>query len=498
MTPSPALRSRLREVAALDPRSLALFRVGLGLLLLANLAGRASHFTALYADGGVLPREVVDRVAPGWAHLYFAYLVDGSDAAVIGVALLSAAFAVLLVLGLFTRLATFASWFLLVCLNTRNMLATSYEDFVLTLLLFFAIFLPLGRRFSLDARRRGGPRSNAPVVSGASFALIVQFACIYFFSALLKSGHSWHSDGNAVFYALSQNYVARPTAALALQHREILGFLTHLTRLWELLVGFAMLSPVWNGPLRSLAVLTVWTFHAGLGVFLTLFLFPWVMGVGGLALLPAWAWEHLPRRAARPADTPAHPAPSPPAATATRRTPSLLAWLGHSIPLAALAYALAANLASLWPGAELPAALRAVGATLRLDQRWAMYGPDPEPWDYYYVVPGTLADGRRADLLRGGAALTPSPPPLPWRGPSRAWGLYLDHARVNRHKGPGLGLASWYCRSWNAAHTGAEHLVRLEWLQVRFDLRRERLRQQRQLGAWTCPATPAGLTRPAD
>jgi hypothetical protein len=484
--PSPS--SRLRRVFGLDPRSLALFRIGLGLLVLANLAGRASVFAALYGDGGVLPQQVVARVAPWWPTPYFAYMLDGSGPALAAVALASVGFALLLVLGLYTRLATTLSWFLLVSLNTRNFLATSYEDYVLMLLLFFGIFLPLGARFSLDARGKSESAPTEPVVSGGSVALLIQFGCIYLFAALLKTGAAWHSEGSAVAYAMSQNYVGRSFTAAALEHAELLAFLTHVTWIWELLVPFMLLSPVWNGPVRSFAVGSIWAFHAGLGIFMALFLFPWVMGVGALALLPAWAWERLSLARATPVR---RPKPEPGVG------PNITAWIGHGLPLAALAYVLASNLASLSAGSELPGLLRRVGQVLPLDQKWAMYAPSPERWDYFYVVPGTLADGGRVDLLRGGRPFSIDPPSsLPWRGPSRPWGLYLDHARVHRQKGPGLGLASWYCRSWNEDHHGEERLLKLEWIQVRFDLAHDRAREDRRLGAWSCPASPAGLTRP--
>jgi len=492
---SSAVPGRLREVFGLDPRSLALFRIGLGVLLLANLAGRAPYFRMLYGAGGVLPEEVVTRFAPGWTAPYFAYQIDGSGPTLLALALVSAAFALMLVLGWRTRLATVASWFLLVSLNTRNYLATSYDDYVLTLLLFFAMFLPLGARFSLDSRARAGPAPQGSVLSGGSVALILQFACIYFFSALLKTGETWHSEGSAVFYALSQNYVARFGASAVLEQRELLALLTRTTFAWELLVGPLLLLPFWNGPIRTLVVVSVWGFHAGLGLFMTLFLFPWVMAVGAVALLPAWAWERLPG-GARPRAA-ASQLQSEARAGRAAWLIAPLRWLTHAVPLLALAYVLAFNLVGLSPEGELPAWLRSVGSTLRLNQRWAMYAPDPTHWDYFHVIPGSLADGRRVDLLRDGRVLTPDPPDtLPWRGPSRAWALYLDHARAHRHKGPGLGLASWYCRSWNQAHAGSERLVKVEWLLVRFDLRRERAREDLPLGAWSCPAGPGGLTRP--
>jgi len=50
-------RERLRLVFGFDPRSLALFRVLLGLLILTDLILRSRDLTKNYTDLGVLPRD---------------------------------------------------------------------------------------------------------------------------------------------------------------------------------------------------------------------------------------------------------------------------------------------------------------------------------------------------------------------------------------------------------------------------------------------------------
>ena len=57
--------SKTRDVFTLDVRSLAVFRMGFGLILLADLAIRAQALTAHYTDSGVFPREVASHFGPG-------------------------------------------------------------------------------------------------------------------------------------------------------------------------------------------------------------------------------------------------------------------------------------------------------------------------------------------------------------------------------------------------------------------------------------------------
>ena len=58
----------LQSVLRLDTRSLAVFRVGLGLLLLADILERSRNLTAHYTDAGVLPRSLLLR--HGWTEGY--------------------------------------------------------------------------------------------------------------------------------------------------------------------------------------------------------------------------------------------------------------------------------------------------------------------------------------------------------------------------------------------------------------------------------------------
>ena len=82
---------------------MALFRIGLGLTLLVDLAGRWPDLVAHYTDDGVLPRSI----AP--VYTISVHGLDGSATYAGLLFLLAAAFAVALVVGYRTQLATFFS-----------------------------------------------------------------------------------------------------------------------------------------------------------------------------------------------------------------------------------------------------------------------------------------------------------------------------------------------------------------------------------------------------
>ena len=60
------IAARVGDVFAVDVRSLALFRVALGALLLADLVVRSFDFRAHYTDIGVLPRWALLQHQSEW------------------------------------------------------------------------------------------------------------------------------------------------------------------------------------------------------------------------------------------------------------------------------------------------------------------------------------------------------------------------------------------------------------------------------------------------
>src|SRR5436305_10055773 len=103
-----AVRGKLAELFGLDLRSLAIFRIGLGLLLLGDLAVRAGDLSAHYTDQGVLPRSALA------AHHYVSlHCLDGTADFQGALFVLAGLAALALLAGWQTRAATVVSWLLL-------------------------------------------------------------------------------------------------------------------------------------------------------------------------------------------------------------------------------------------------------------------------------------------------------------------------------------------------------------------------------------------------
>lgn len=171
------------------------FRIGLGLCLLWDLARRASELERLHSNAGVLPNHyaLFDPPEPGLVSLLHPF----SSPAEVAVAFAAIAMAYLaLTFGVATRGAQVASAAGVVSLAARTPLVADPASAALTLLALWTIVLPLGRRLSLDALRaslravrektgadlRARPvRSVAPtrLASLAVFGLSLHWAALY-------------------------------------------------------------------------------------------------------------------------------------------------------------------------------------------------------------------------------------------------------------------------------------------------------------------------------
>ena len=186
---------RARDVAAasveIDARSLAVFRVVVGVLILADLLSRARNFSLMYTDDGLVPQELATEMTADNAFSVFYFTSDPTLIAALFV--LHALFAVQLIVGYKTRLAIVVSFLFVVSLDHQNPLVLSYADVLFRLLLFWAIFLPLGERWSVDALQRRRP-ARAGIASVASALILSQMVYMY-----ARNGYNKYQDDSGLW-----------------------------------------------------------------------------------------------------------------------------------------------------------------------------------------------------------------------------------------------------------------------------------------------------------
>lgn len=444
---------RWAQLFGIDLRSLALVRIGMAALLWIDLAVRARDFRAHYTDFGILPTEAL--ALHGWTTVFTLHAAASpSPLAVGGLFALAAAAALALLLGFRTRLATFVSWLLLASLQYRQPTLCFGGDVMLRMALFWGLFLPLGARFSLDARRHpaAAPRRN-PHLSVASAALLLQLCLVYWFSVLNRDGPTWW-NGQALHDALHYDYFASRFGLVLREHAAWLPPMTFVAIWFEALGPFLPFVPVATAWFRTLAVVLFLGFHATLALLFNIGLFPAVFSVVWLAFLPTALWDRLGWGRSGTAPDAALPSPW------DRPSP-----LREGLAAAAFAAVLASNLGTLRmdyqehvhgtpPAWELPARIA------RIDQRWGLFSPDPPIHDGWYVMTGVLADGREVNLLEPERPAGFAKPPVVSETMNIRWREYFFRIQLEAADLRWLFYGEWLCRSWNADHAGAERLQR--------------------------------------
>lgn len=291
------LRSRfLERCYGLDLRSLALLRIGLALIILADLFTRMGDLVAHYTDAGVLPRQVVNQLLPDgyWS----IHLVSGQAWAQGLIFWVAVTLALALLVGYKTRLATIASWAMMISLHNRNPALIFAADDVLRAVMFWAMFLPLGARYSIDSALNIASQNLPKRFFGtATLAFMVQQCFIYMFSAFFKTTSSiWWPEGSAVYYSLSFDQYVTSLGAWFLHLGALLPILTFSTLLLEWIGPLFLWVPVRNDLFRNIAIVTFILLHLGFGLTLNLGIFPALSIVTWLAFIPTSTWEHWSKR----------------------------------------------------------------------------------------------------------------------------------------------------------------------------------------------------------
>ena len=279
---------------AFDLRSLALFRIGLGLLIIADLLNRAEYLRAHYTDFGVLPRSVFFEKFAHAFHFSF-HFASGTMTLQVIFFIVSALCAIFLIAGYKTRLFTVLSWMLLCSLQVRNTMVLQGGDVLFRLLLFWAIFMPIGAKYSLDFAMN--PHKEKIPQSHGSFGTVAfafQLVFLYVFSCLLKlDGETWLPDGTASYFALNLDHFLTPIGQIVQQYFGLLKAMTYGVFFWEFFGPFLLICPFYSHIVRPIGALGFIAMHHGFGLSMELGLFHWIDTVSMLPFFSPWFLDKI-------------------------------------------------------------------------------------------------------------------------------------------------------------------------------------------------------------
>jgi hypothetical protein len=145
----------------------------------------------------------------------------------------------------------------------------------------------------------------------------------------------------------------------------------------------------------------------------------------------------------------------------TLRSPLLV----NLLALVGLALVLGWNLTTV-TRLRLPAPLGITAFYLNLDQRWAMFAPEPPRGNGFYVISGGLRDGTQLDLIgvtRGDFTIRPG---VDWEKPRAAssdyrsdrWRKYMENLLQPQQAEQRRYFSAYICREWNARYQGGQQL----------------------------------------
>lgn len=436
---SPAVRDRfiaaVRNIATVDHRSLALFRIALTCVLLFDLNDRYQELLLHYSDLGLVSAHFaiaakLQTLQPTYLFgIRWPSLLRGFFAFT---ALVYFAFG----LGLRTRIFNVLALLCALSLHSRNFMIGHSGDAFSHALLAWSLFLPLSARWSIDAYlarhgRAGVPTDAAtwrgqtrPEVTGlAVLGLKLEIVALFVLDGLAKTGPSW-TDGSAWHYILWLDSIARP-AALWLRSvapQWTLQALSWLHPWIEIGGGLALLSP--RAPLRRVALALLALGLLWLG---TLVQQGSLVPLACVALTIFVSGEGFEQLAARVEGRRSVPSPHPVTPhsalevflSACRFSPRENPPPEHHIEsstrriaeLVAGAFLVAALLSMAARNPALPAFMkiekepawtRIFNEPLALGHSWGSFAPDPPRTDGRFVLAGTTRSGRKVEVQHGG------------------------------------------------------------------------------------------------
>lgn len=434
---------KAQELFGIDLRSLAIFRISIALIIIVDLITRATDLESHYTDRGVLPIDTVMEHSPKWR--VSVHLLNGSIEFQAALFIIAGLFAIALLLGYHTRFVTPVVWLMTISLNSRNWLLMQGGDYILCLLLFWSMFLPLGARYSIDHLRKPHQFQESNLIfSGGTVAALLQICFIYWFSVALKSTKNWLISGTGVYYALMlDRYVTNFGKLLLESHPLLLKFLTYATMGIEAFGPLLAFSPFFSGPVRCLVILSFMVFHFSMGLALELGLFTYICVASWLLFIPSWFWDQLLTKFKVPVQNDDSPI----------REGAI--WK-NVLAIFFLIYVLMWNLRTVYPSLFFPKPVQSIGYTLRLDQWWGLFrGPSRK--DGWHVVLGELRDGTKVNLLNPDRTVS-------WEKPELVIAIHKNHRwrRYFRHFWFKEDYARYLCQHWNERHTGEKQLTSLE------------------------------------
>ncbi len=277
----------------LDLRPLGLFRITFGFIVTVAICDIGGILYPIISDAGVMPRSaLLGGIARG--NRFCVFDMAGPYWMTVVLWLFTIACCVAFTVGWKSRLSSVLTFVMVTGIPERNLLAFDGADNVIRAMLFWAMFMPLGGRYSVDAVLRAA-KGKKPITHGSAFPMRlgqIQISWVYLDSFICKwgGGSQWH-DGTALHYALGLDHLfTRDLGQWLFNKRWFYMPGTYFTDFVELVFLIFCFFPYWQPKLKGVACAAGTALHAGIWATMNVGNFSYLMPLCfPLLYEPEWA-----------------------------------------------------------------------------------------------------------------------------------------------------------------------------------------------------------------
>lgn len=260
----------------ISPAPMALYRICLGGLALANFLLMAPDVMVWFGQHGSLAPETAKMVSGGTG-LNILSILPQTDQSVWLLFTIACLAAATLMIGFFTRLSAGVLFLAMTSLDHRNPIILNGGDSFLRLAIFFTIFSQGGAAWSIDrlmairqGKEHGPPKAREP---WAQRLIAIQVAFVYLYTFIWKAMGTMWLGGTAVYYTSRLSEFWRFPVPYIFEHLWTIKLWTWSTLIIELALG----TLVWIKEFRYWVLLSGVLLHLGIDYSMNIPLFAPIM-----------------------------------------------------------------------------------------------------------------------------------------------------------------------------------------------------------------------------
>ena len=295
----------IKNLISVDLRTLGIFRIALGMMCLLDILRRFPYIEIFYSNNGVASNSFMAELTGRYSVKAFTIMSSLESVTDVTIFFIIAlVFSFFLMIGYRTKLSHIITIITILSLHNRLIILENGADMVYNSILIWSVFLPLGRRFSIDrmlfTMRNHNDSTPEALNTGtlvsknepsrywglAYFAILLQLSIIYFFNYINKTGNTWE-QGTSIYYFYHLDHFLTPFGnfikEFGLMPIQLSKLLTYSTMYLEMLAPLLILIPFIVT--RRIAFLMLVGFHFIIGISLNVGMFSWIMIASLLLLL---------------------------------------------------------------------------------------------------------------------------------------------------------------------------------------------------------------------